>query len=203
MPTTETLNQSPTIGAIDNADFLWVWDDSSSALNKVTRLSLVGASILGGGTINLNGGTVTAPSGGGTLASLSIPLTAWTPAWSFSSSGSVNYGTRVGRYIVINDVVIAWGYITIASISSPSGDATITGLPVTTSAISGLFGMCSISYLSRWGTDMPNLRAYPITNGTSIIFQKNATNSTDTVLQGSDFAAIGNNIIFSAIYLRA
>lgn len=202
MPTTETLNQSPTIGAIDDADFLWVWDSSLSVLNKVTRLNLVGASILGGGTINLNGGTVTAPSGGGTLASLSIPLTAWTPAWSFSS-GSVNYGTRVGRYIVINDVVIAWAYITIASISSPSGDATITGLPVTTSAISGLFGMCSLSYISRWGTDMPNLRAFPANNGTSITFYKNATNGTEVSLQGSDFASSGNNMMISTIYLRA
>lgn len=202
MPTTETLNQSPIIAAIDNADFLWVWDNSLSVLNKVTRLNLVGASITGGGAINLNGETVTAPSGGGTLASLSIPLTAWTPAWSFSS-GSVSYTTRVGRYIVINDVVIAWAYITISSISSPSGDAIITGLPVTSSAISNLFGMCSISFLSGWGTDMPNLRAYPAINGTSILFYKNATNGAATTLKGSDFASSGNNIIISTIYLRA
>lgn len=66
MPTTETLVQSPTIGAIENADLLWVWDVTASALNKVTRENLVGGTIAGGGTINLNGATFTVPSSGGT-----------------------------------------------------------------------------------------------------------------------------------------
>lgn len=41
MPSTETLNQSPTIAAVDNDDLLWVWDTSASALNKIQRISLI------------------------------------------------------------------------------------------------------------------------------------------------------------------
>jgi hypothetical protein len=42
MPTTETLLQSPTIDLIDDADLLWVWNSSASALTKATRASVVG-----------------------------------------------------------------------------------------------------------------------------------------------------------------
>jgi hypothetical protein len=41
MPSTKTLNQSPTISAVENADLLWIWDSSASALNKISRTNLL------------------------------------------------------------------------------------------------------------------------------------------------------------------
>jgi len=41
MPSTKTLNQSPTISAVENADLLWVWDSSASELNKISRTDLL------------------------------------------------------------------------------------------------------------------------------------------------------------------
>ena len=203
MPTTETLVQSPTIGAIDDADLLWVWDASTSTLNKVSRLNLVGATITGGGTINLGGNTITAPASGGTLATLDVGVTAWTPTWSFSASGSVTYSARVGRYIVLNNLVFVWGFLRLSAISSPTGSASITGLPFTSSSTTNLFGSCSIMFLAQWGSDLPNLRGYVNTNSTSILFAKNASNVGAEALLGSDFASVGNDIMFSAYYLRA
>lgn len=41
MPSTKTLNQSPTISAVENNDLLWVWDSSASELNKISRTNLL------------------------------------------------------------------------------------------------------------------------------------------------------------------
>ena len=41
MPSTKTLNQSPTISAVENADLLWIWDSSASELNKISRTNLL------------------------------------------------------------------------------------------------------------------------------------------------------------------
>ena len=41
MPSTKTLNQSPTISAAENADLLWIWDSSASELNKISRTNLL------------------------------------------------------------------------------------------------------------------------------------------------------------------
>ena len=41
MPSTKTLNQSPTISATENADLLWIWDSSASELNKISRTNLL------------------------------------------------------------------------------------------------------------------------------------------------------------------
>jgi hypothetical protein len=41
MPSTKTLNQSPTISEVENADLLWIWDSSASELNKISRTNLL------------------------------------------------------------------------------------------------------------------------------------------------------------------
>lgn len=199
MPTTETLVQSPTIGAIDNSDLLWVWDASTSTLNKVSRLNLVGATISGGGTINLNNQTIIAPTSGGTLATQDVGVTAWTPTWAFATSGSVNYTTRLGRYIVINGVAFVWGYIVVSTLASPSGAATIT-LPVSSISLSNYIAALTVTAAANWNTAM-TLRGYVFgSDPTRLSFQTQATNAGATSLVGTDFASTCT-IGFSVNYL--
>lgn len=200
MPTTETLVQSPTLGSIDNADFLWVWDSSTSTLNKIRRDNLVGTSISGGGSINTNGAAFTIPSGGGTAAILTTATTAWTPSWTFFS-GSVSYTTQVGRYIVINGVATVWGYIVVNTLSSPSGGASIT-LPVACVTLTNYIAAAALTTISNWSTSM-TLSGYVFgttSNENKLQFQTNATNSGGVALLGSDFAA-SCSLAFTVSYL--
>lgn len=200
MPTTETLNQSPTIGAIDDADLLWVWDTSASALNKVARSNLVGATITGGGTIATNGATFTIPSGGGQAAILNTGPTDWTPSWTFGTSGSVTYTTRVGRYLTINGIAFVWGYIVVNALSSPVGGAFIT-LPVNSVTLTNYIAAVSITTAFNWATNM-TLRAYvsgTSSNESRLQFHTQATNAAAVALAGTDFAA-GCTLGFTVIY---
>lgn len=53
----------------------------------------------------------------------------WTPALQAGTSGSITSTDRGGRYTKIGRIVIVEGYINIASVSSPTGDLRISGLP--------------------------------------------------------------------------
>lgn len=53
----------------------------------------------------------------------------WTPALQAGTSGSITSTDRAGRYTKIGRTVIVEGYINIASVSSPTGDLRISGLP--------------------------------------------------------------------------
>ena len=64
----------------------------------------------------------------------------WTPvAAGSSSSGTLTYTTQVGRYILIGNQVTVWGRIAASgSTGSFTGNAEISGLPFTSSNVSGL-----------------------------------------------------------------
>ena len=65
---------------------------------------------------------------------------AWTPvAAGSSSSGTLTYTTQVGRYILIGNQVTVWGRIAASgSTGSFTGNSEISGLPFTSSNVSGL-----------------------------------------------------------------
>ena len=72
-------------------------------------------------------------------------------------------------------------------LSSPSGDCTITGLPITTGNLSSSSAAIGLAY--RYGTDM-TLRARLSQGGTTIQLWKNTTGSgNSTAVQGSDFSS--------------
>lgn len=204
MPTTETLVQSPTIGAIDNADLLWVWDNSDSALKKVSRSSLVGGTITGNGTINTNGATFTIPASGGTSAILDQNITSWSPAWTFSTSGSVT-SSSTGRYIIINGIATVWGFIAVSALSSPSGNASIT-LPYNCAVIANYYVPVAVTIVNNWATSM-TLRGFILgsTTGsanTRIQFQTHASNVSATFLNSADFLS-NSTLAFSCSYIVA
>lgn len=56
----------------------------------------------------------------------------WTPGIAFGGNAvSVSYGTRVGRYVRIGNIVVATAYMVLTNKGSSVGNVTITGLPFT------------------------------------------------------------------------
>jgi hypothetical protein len=115
----------------------------------------------------------------------------WTPQYTFATSGTATMVsssgayTKVGRMVTVNFVAVT------SSISSPTGQATITGLPFTPAA-TYIYGG-AVGEVRRFGTDMPNLRLGINPSDPSIILYKQATNSTtNTFVDGSDFLGTAN-----------
>ena len=123
----------------------------------------------------------------------------WTPAWSFSGGGSVAYSNQVGRYTKIGRTVTINLYINTSSISSPSGNASITGLPFTNDQETG----CAIGILYRWNTDFDADLTFLVNqSGSTISAYKQASTAEAAALQGSDFLnGSGKNVLnLSATY---
>jgi hypothetical protein len=116
----------------------------------------------------------------------------WTPQYTFATSGtatmtvsSLGAYTKVGRMVTVTFVALT------SSISSPTGQATITGLPFTSAAT--FFYGGAVGEVRRLGTDMPNLKLGVNANEASIFLYKQATNSaTSTFVDGSDFVGTAN-----------
>jgi len=128
----------------------------------------------------------------------------WDPVATFSTSGSVTLGggghfTRVGRI-----VTITWTFYT-TSISSPSGNFSMGGLPFACYDHSHARFGASFAFVREWNTDMPNFRGL-ISAGSQMVFYKQATNGeTSDRVVGSDFEAgnADNYIYGSATYMAA
>jgi hypothetical protein len=119
----------------------------------------------------------------------------WTPAWAFSTSGSVTTSLAFGRYTKIGNTVFIRMRIGTTALSSPTGDITITGLPFasTNEANTSNRASLAVGEAYRWTTDMPNIKAQILDNSLSIAIYKAATNSTSlTAVQGSDMSAGSN-----------
>ena len=113
----------------------------------------------------------------------------FTPAYAFDS-GSVGMqsGSR-GDYVKIGNLVHFQIYMATDSISSPSGDATITGLPFTTGDNSSSSAVIGLLY--RFGTDFGGELKVRVGQDSTVLSPfKNASNSTSaTRFQGSDFTS--------------
>jgi|14BtaG_2_1085337.scaffolds.fasta_scaffold23865_2 hypothetical protein len=113
----------------------------------------------------------------------------WTPAYAFSTSGSVAYGVQNGRYVKVGRLVHVNFRIYTASISSPTGDVTISGLPFTANHVNA--GV-AIGQVSAFSTNIGSLRGQVEPSSSEISLLKNDTNANANSLQGSDFD--GSNI---------
>jgi len=128
----------------------------------------------------------------------------WTPAWSFATSGSVSLTVQSATYTKIGRQVTVNARLYTNSISSPSGNATITGLPFAVGASIYASGFVGEAY--RFATDMPNIKIASYSNESIInVFKSTSNSSTQESLQGSDFnsGAIQNIFNITAIYFTA
>jgi len=128
----------------------------------------------------------------------------WTPEWSFSGGGSVTIDSKLSAtYTKIGNLVHLTCSYKLKGVSSPSGDAVLTGVPFTPLDTGGFqIGQgISLGELRRWATDFGgNLVARVI--GSEVIFQKNTSNSDRQRLQGSDFGST-SQIQFAITYTTA
>ena len=130
---------------------------------------------------------------------------AWTPAYAFSTSGSVVATIAAGYFVRIGSVV----YITMriasgtASTPGPVGNVTITGLPFTSNSTANRRYGLAIGEKWRWGTDMPNLTAVVNDNSAVITLYKQASNATtvsNVLATDMTFLTNYNVLVLSGLY---
>ena len=115
----------------------------------------------------------------------------WTPQYTFATSGTATMTTTSGTYTKIGRMVTVNFIAVTSAVSSPTGDATITGLPFTSSA--GVEAGGAIGEVRRFATDMPNLKIEINPNSSAISLLKQATNSSaSTPVNGADFSGTAN-----------
>ena len=113
----------------------------------------------------------------------------WTPAFTFSTSGSVTYTTQAGYYRKVGSLVFVESNIIIASVSSPTGNVTVNNLPFTVSSSTENVGSLSTGIIRNLVNAKPDIKAYCSSGSTQIIFPVNDTISGSSELQGSDLKA--------------
>jgi hypothetical protein len=112
----------------------------------------------------------------------------WTPAFSFSTSGSVTYSDTTGAYTKVGRMVCVSCSLVVSSISSPTGNVSITGLPFT-SATTGAVASAAIGGARNFVNSGLTLRVYNNPNSTSFVVATNDTDAGHAWLQGSNFTA--------------
>jgi redox-sensitive bicupin YhaK (pirin superfamily) len=177
--------------------------DGTETVAEAGRVTQAGSYVLKGGTITNEAGvgiifpaTQVASANANSLDDYEEGT--WTPAWAFSTSGSVTLATATGKYTKIGNVVHAHCFVSSSAISSPTGDATITGFPFSSATTSG----AAIGLVRRFATAFgTNLRADIF--GTTVSFYVSATDAGSvTYLQGSDFSPTTghNQLRFDVVY---
>ena len=86
----------------------------------------------------------------GTVASQSYTATSWTPTLIGSTSGSWTLSTAVGSYEKIGRHINIRFTIVASGSTSPAGNVTIGGIPVTSANVANDNGICSIAAIGGW-----------------------------------------------------
>jgi hypothetical protein len=188
-----------TIGSETNIPLRFQTNGSERA-----RFNETGALVLSGGTTSANGvgiafsATQSASSDANTLDDYEEGT--WTPAWAFSTSGSAPITVQFATYTKIGRSVNLSARFYTTSISSPTGNATITGIPFTSSSqIGGVVGEAL-----RFATSITNLRVNTVQSSSSLELSTNATDAANlTYLAGSNFnsGSVQNIINISVSYV--
>jgi hypothetical protein len=114
----------------------------------------------------------------------------WTPAFTFSTSGSVTYSTQAGAYVKIGGMVFLTMNIILSGVSSPTGGVIINNLPFATPGGSERYiGSVAVGIVRNMNSSGLVIRAYKGAGGTDITISKNDTNANFVALQGSDLSA--------------
>lgn len=142
-----TSNKLSAFAATSSSELAGVISDEtgSGALTFATSPTLV-TPVLGVATAtSINKVAVTAPATSATLAigdgfTLTYDEGSWTPVLSGATTpGTQTYTAQVGRYIRVGNAVMVWCRIALSALDGASaGAAQITGLPFTSSTITGL-----------------------------------------------------------------
>lgn len=164
----------------------WV---GSTGTGNVVRASAptLSAAILSG-TTNVSGGQLQFPGAQSASAGANVlddyEEGTWSPTLT-TAAGSVTGANQGSLYVKIGQLVIAYGYINVSAVSTPSGALTINGLPFTSRA---QYGAVALSFFAGGLTTAVN----GYCGGSSTVI--NVTNfNSNTILAGA-------NIMFTAMY---
>jgi hypothetical protein len=119
----------------------------------------------------------------------------WTPSYSFATSGSVTESIQYGHYTKIGNRVFAQFQVATSSISSPTGQVTIEGLPFAVANTTGVKGSGAIHVAYRFNSSTSSyvFRLFLAANSSNITIYTNTPEDTSgSSLQGSDFTGGGN-----------
>lgn len=126
--------------------------------------------------------------------------TSWTPTVTSSAGGTPTYTKQVGRYLKLGPLVIAWGRVTLASKGTlAAGDVSISGLPVSGSSVTDLFGSANFGFFSNLSTSIVSLFGFS-TNTSIALRRTTAAATTPAALQVSEINTTFD-VIFSLVYL--
>lgn len=123
----------------------------------------------------------------------------WTPAYTFSTSGSVTHGTQVGRYVRLGNIVVASFVLNTTASSSPSGSVKVSGLPFAAASTASLRSSMAIGRAASFATSM-TLRGFVDASASEITLAKNATNAGGSAVSNSDIASSGNDLSATISY---
>jgi hypothetical protein len=126
----------------------------------------------------------------------------FTPAFTFSTSGSVTYSTQEGTYTKIGRLVHCTIAFVLSGVSSPTGDVGISGLPFTNGSGEGFVSAGSKGVIRSLTISNAFITVYVSNNLPTLVIAKNDTNAGGTSLQGSDLQA-GTLFYLSVIYQSA
>lgn len=136
------------------------------------------------------GSNITITNGPGSISIASTPITAtgtFTPGINFGGAGTgITYTTQIGTYTQIGNLTYFVIDIVLTSKGSATGNATITGLPITTSGTYFQFIPCvaqNITFLST----TPIIGQFA-SAGTTISLLNQVTNSTFTNYTDAQFS---------------
>lgn len=149
--------------------------------------------------IKVNGGATALIAG----ATTSRSATSWTPAFTFATPGnlSVNYLSRSGTYCAFDNFVLAQFaiYMDTFTHTTASGNAKITGLPVTSVGGTNDVAMGGV-YIQGIATVYAQIMTY-VEGGTEVLFGKILNNSAAGFLDTTNFPTGSfKNLVGSVLY---
>jgi len=114
----------------------------------------------------------------------------WTPAFNMSS-GSVGYDTTnsTGSYTKVGSLVCVVAAINLSSVSSPSGNLAVSGLPYNAGPGEKFVSAISISLLRNLSTNFTIVRGYVSNNGNVITLHTGATGTGHVPLNANTLQA--------------
>lgn len=130
------------------------------------------------------------------------PPTTWTPALTGTGGGPPTYGVRVGYYVQIGPLIVAFFYFTTTALNGLSGNLTIAGLPVASANNTndrGILAFGGYDGISA-GAGQTQIGGFIAPNTTSItLVSSSATGSAGVSVTGAMLAA-ASTIFGIAIY---
>lgn len=133
-------------------------------------------------------------------STLYVAETSFTPALQFGSGGTQPTVTAAGQYTVSGNQVQAVVIIYVTNLGSATGNATITGLPITNNA--NFKGACTPSYFGGMGAGGGiNYLIAEIEPSSTVVSLYNMSNGNESSLTNSNFV-VGSNLQFTCVYMR-